>query len=85
MQDVSEKIVEVGVTALKRGLVAYTFVLECLASFWQIKYKLNVYHAPFWLGFNLCGMQSRIELTPNTTITLIEQSHNTPCIATYYH
>ena len=55
--DVSEKIVEVGVAALMyiyiRDLVAYTFVLECSASFRQIKYETKHLPRPLLARFQL--------------------------------
>jgi len=67
------------------GLVAVIFSLSVQLHFGRLNMKLNICHAPFWWGFNSCSMQSQTELTPNTTVTLIEQSHNTHCIATCYN
>ena len=64
-------------------------VILC-SSFQRIKVKLNVCCTSFWQGLKSCSMQSQISvtavtsrgwLTPNTTVTPIEQSHNTHCIA----
>jgi len=71
------------------------FILKSSTSFWQIKLKtkLNVCYAPFGgilnaqhTVANLHDSSSRGWLTPNTRvdITLIEQLHNTHCIATCY-
>jgi len=49
------------------------FVLQSSASFRQM--KLNICHAPFW-HWGLANLHeiSQGRLTPNTTVTLIEQS-----------
>jgi len=45
--------------------------------------KIKCLRRPFWQGLNV-GLHDS-SLTPNTTITLIEQSHNTHCVATCYN
>jgi len=64
------------------------FILESSAYFGGIKMRLIICHTPFWKGqhavTNLHDSNQSC-LTPNTTVTLIEQSHNIQCKAAYYN
>ena len=76
VQDTSKRIVEVGVASY---VYIYTlpggshFVLESSASFQLM--KLNICHIPCGEISNCAAWSYR----PNTTVTLIEQSHNVDC------